>query len=411
MHIWMIGCRFPPHTDAQSTQMAQLAVTLNGNNRGVEIFTTLPRTPHGHLLQDYMQAPFILREDGEPTVFRHWSFGGNARSKFGPWLIDLSFAMMLLRHLWRSPAQKPDVIWYSFPPVFTAFAAKLLALRYKAQLVLDVHELWAEQMQADGRIAKPQAVNMVNKIFKGFLSLSTRVIVSNAGMRNMLSPRVKKDTKIHILPPTVSTETLAEARQNQDPAALEQLRIHLNIGPLQKVVMYLGHHGVEQDLIQFLKMARLMEKRTDLTFLLVGEGPEKDRLKQIATPLKNTKFAPMPEAEDVWTYYGLASVCVLTQATWAAEYILPARIAETFAAGRPLVVAGGADLTAMAQSAGAEAVAAGDVQKMAYAVLRMLDDEAAAKNCSASLLAYAENYSRLEQHLPKLVSFLEGRDG
>lgn len=411
MHTWLISSRFPPHTDALSAQMAQLALALNEQGKSVDIFTTLPRTPHGYLLQEYARAPFILHEEGEPNVFRHWTFGCHELGRFSPWFTDISLAFMLLRHLWRSPAKKPDVIWYNFPPLITAFVAKLLAKRYKAQLVLDIHELWPDHMQADGRLQKPQGVQLVTKLYRGLLALSSRLIVGSAGMRNAVAQRAKNETKIHILPPLVSLETLQASRESHNRSAIEDLRVKLQIGPLQKVVMYIGQHSAEYDLIQFLKTARLMEKRTDITFLLVGEGIEKDRLKQIATPLKNTKFAPMPEDGDLWAYYGLASVCVITQAPWAAEYMLPPRIVEAFAAARPIVVAGGADLNAMTQAAGGEAVAAGDVQKLAYAVLRLLDDEAAAQACATHVRTYVEQHARLDAHLPKLVAFLEGRDG
>lgn len=411
MHIWLISSRFPPRTDALSEQTAQLAWALNDQGRTVDVFTTLPRTPHGYLLAEYANAPFILHEEGEPNVFRHWTFGCHELGRFSPWFTDISLACMLLRHLWRSPAQKPDVIWYSFPPLITAFVAKLLAKRYKAQLVLDIDELWPDHMQADGRLKKPQGIQLVTKLYRGLLALSSRLIVGSAGMRNAVSQRTKPETKFHILPPLVSLETLQAARETHNRAAIEDLRVKLQIGPLQKVVMYIGQHSAEHDLIQFLKMARLMEKRTDITFLLVGEGIEKDRLKQIATALKNSKFAPMPDETDIWAYYGLADVCVITQAPWAAEYMLPPRIAQTFAAARPLVVAGGADLNAMAQAAGAEAVAAGDIQKMAYATLRLLDDAAAAEACATGVRTYAEQHARLDAHLPKLIAFLEGRDG
>lgn len=409
MHIWMIGCRFPPQTDAVAVQVAQLAQALHADGRSVDVFTALPRTHHGYLLQEYTHAPFILKEEGAPNVFRHWTFGCHELGRFSPWFTDLSLAVMLLRHLWRSPAEKPDIIWYSFPPLFSAFSAWLLAKRYKARLLLEVRELWPEQMQADGRLKKPQGAKWVGKLYQSLLRLSSRLVVGSAGMRSAIMQRSDKH-KIHVLPPLVTMETLSAARQTHDRAAIEQLRVNLQIGPLQRVVMYIGRHAVEQDLIQFLKMARLMEKRTDVTFLLVGDGVEKDRLKQIATPLKNTKFAPMPEGDDLWAYYGLADVCVITQAPWAAEYLLPARVAETFAAARPLVVAGGADLDALVKAAGGEAVAAGDVQKMAYAVLRLLDDAEAANTCATNVRRYVETHATLDTHLPKLVQFLEAFD-
>src|SRR5690606_24334136 len=65
------------------------------------------------------------------------------------------------------------------------------------------------------------------------------------------------------------------------------------------VITYVGAHGVANDLQQVLDAGKVLED-TNVLFLLIGQGMEKERLKKMATEMNvpNVRFIdPVPKAE------------------------------------------------------------------------------------------------------------------
>src|SRR5580698_2890573 len=68
----------------------------------------------------------------------------------------------------------------------------------------------------------------------------------------------------------------------------------------QFIAVYAGLHGHAQGLSQVLEAAKLLSSDSKFRFVLIGDGPEKDRLQKLATEmgLANVRFIePLPHNE------------------------------------------------------------------------------------------------------------------
>lgn len=142
------------------------------------------------------------------------------------------------------------------------------------------------------------------------------------------------DNEIQVVPSGIALEQhhcrLTEEERKQKRELLEIPENH-------QVLLNLGRLGTEknlEELLEFFSVALLHNH--NLTFLIVGDGPDKDNLEQMATNLgigAHVIFAGMVDPSEVQEYYQLADVFVSasTSETQGLTYI------EAAANGLPLL--------------------------------------------------------------------------
>lgn len=121
----------------------------------------------------------------------------------------------------------------------------------------------------------------------------------------------KVNSPIHILPTGLSLERL---QKPVEESACNDLKSQLHIPGEAPVILTLGRVAREKNidfLIQQMTDARL--RNLNLHFVIVGDGPDRNRLEQLVSELKlqqTVHFTGMVAPEDVSTYYRLGDVFV-----------------------------------------------------------------------------------------------------
>ena len=159
------------------------------------------------------------------------------------------------------------------------------------------------------------------------------------------------------------------------------MRTELQIGPMTQVVMYYGEHDIAQALGQVVDTAKLLVSRGDVLFLMVGDGPDKDRLKTIARGMPNLQFIPLPDDSKKAAYYDMADVCVVPQkSVHGLKKVIPTKLFEAMGAGKPVIAASdGITASTLTEARVALVVPPENSEKLAYAVLRLVDNPEKAK--------------------------------
>lgn len=117
----------------------------------------------------------------------------------------------------------------------------------------------------------------------------------------------------------------------------EDMRRLLGIPQEHKVILNLGRLGNEKNLNEVVKLfASALERKPNLTLLIVGDGPARENLEKQARELgisEHVIFTGMVDPDDVQNYYQLGDVFVSasTSETQGLTYI------EAAANGLPLV--------------------------------------------------------------------------
>lgn len=140
------------------------------------------------------------------------------------------------------------------------------------------------------------------------------------------------------------------------------------------VALYSGNIANKQGIEIVVKAARLLQHRKDLMFVVCGNGPNRARLLEEARGLDNIQFHNLQPRERLSDLLGLATVHLLPQIAGAADLVLPSKLTNMLASGRPIVA------TALPQTGLANEVEGcgiiippGDISGFADAIVILLD--------------------------------------
>lgn len=104
------------------------------------------------------------------------------------------------------------------------------------------------------------------------------------------------------------------------------------------VVMYAGNVGLSQGLDVVLDVAARMVDHSDIRFVIVGDGAEKERLRREAASrgLPNLRFIGFQPRDRLAEILGTAHISLLTLKPGLGNDALPSKIYSILASGRPV---------------------------------------------------------------------------
>lgn len=173
----------------------------------------------------------------------------------------------------RTLSERPDVVIGSSPQIFAATAARALARRRGAPFVFEVRDLWPESLIAvSGR--RGLAYRYLDRVATGLYGDAVRVLVLARGVAQYLTGRGIPVEKIVHVPNGVDIDAVRPTRHAGDKQRGEEE------GPLTLICA--GAHGPANGLDMVLDAAEILGTKSDVRFLLVGDGPVKPALRQDA---------------------------------------------------------------------------------------------------------------------------------
>jgi glycosyltransferase involved in cell wall biosynthesis len=382
MKIWVICQYYPPEVGAPSARISGLARSWVAPEDGsppadVTVLTGIPNHPDGVVPPEYQGMPACYEETlSGVRIRRHWLYVARNKGKWPRLFNMLSFA----GSVWwfnRRAAVRPDVIMATSPTFFCVMSAWLLARRHGAKFVFEVRDLWPAIFVQMGLF---QANSLVVKVLSALEMFMYRradaiVTVTRSFAREIAARGIPAE-KISVVFNGVSDADYAAAAAPRTDGRVAKLRSTLGLGALTKIVLYIGNHGEAQALGQVVDAARLLVKRTDVQFIMVGSGADKERLMAYGKGIPNLRFLPGVSHAEVYTYYALADVnivCLKNIPDFA--MFIPSKMFEIMAAESAAVAAlQGEGAEIMQESGCALVVPSEDPENLARALETLLDD-------------------------------------
>ena len=178
------------------------------------------------------------------------------------------------------------------------------------------------------------------------------------------------------------------------------------------VVLYAGNLGVKQGLEMLLDAAERLAAHPDIAFVIVGDGGEKENLVQQAAArgLARMMFQPLQPFERLAELLATADVSVIPQKEGVRDIVLPSKLGNILASGRPVVVAahGDSDLAHMMRSSAAGCcVEPGDSAAMAEALLALRGSPAERERLARNGLELMRSTLSEKAVLGQFAGFLE----
>jgi glycosyltransferase involved in cell wall biosynthesis len=391
MKILFFSHYFPPEVGAPAARVYEHAKFWVRSGHSVTVVTGFPNHPTGIIPKEY-RGKIILKESIEGiNVLRTWLLA-SANKGFKKRSVSFLTSMLSSIIFSLSPKIEADVIIGSSPQLLTPLAAYIVSRIKKKPFVLEVRDLWPQVIVELELVKEGRIIKWLRKLELFLYKKADRIIVVSKSFKDYIVERGVEADKIDFIPNGVDLSLF-----NQE---IDREKIRNKLGIQNKyVVLYGGNHGMAQGLDVAIKAAAILKEDKRYYFLLVGDGPEKEMLQEMAARLrlKNVEFIPTKPHNEIIEFYKAADVCLvpLKNLELLTKFI-PSKIFEIMSCGKPVIAALAGEAQKIVEaSGGGISVPPGEPNKLAEAIICLSKDkELANKLARSGKMFVSEHYNR-----------------
>jgi glycosyltransferase involved in cell wall biosynthesis len=231
-------------------------------------------------------------------------------------------------------ARPPDLVLCMTDPPFLGAAARVVARRFGAPLVVIAQDVFPDIAVRLGRLRNPVVVGVLDALVRLYLRRADRIVAIGDTMRRRLEAKGADGARLRVIPNWVDTEALRPADGPNGWAAANGLDGRF-------VVMHSGNVGHAQDLETLVRAGTFLRDLDRLAVVVVGQGARRDELAALAERLEvdAVRFLDYQPAERLRESLSAADLHVVGLARGLAGFIVPSRLYGILAVARPVIVA------------------------------------------------------------------------
>ncbi len=272
MRILILTQYFPPEVGAPQNRLFELAVRLQKNGIDTTILTAMPNYPQMKIHEKYKNKIYTRENMSGLDIYRSWIFVSQKRSIVFRLLNYFSFVFSSL-FLGLFLRKKVDFIFCESPPLFLGITAHLLSKFKRAKLIFNVSDLWPESAEKLGIIENKFFLNLSTRLEEFLYKNSIFITGQTQGIVHNIKRRFPSKN-VYWLPNGVDLNIY-----NFSSSELESnVLISYGVKPEDKVFLYGGIIGYAQGLEIIVEAANLLQSESKVKFVLLGNGPEKQKL-------------------------------------------------------------------------------------------------------------------------------------
>jgi colanic acid biosynthesis glycosyl transferase WcaI len=384
VHILVLNEYFPPDTSA-TAKNAALAVDALAQRHRV---TVLAGRPSYDPTEFYPWRPLRREKHGNITIE---CVGSTAFPRFRMKRRVANYLSYLALAVPRALAIRSDVVLAMTDPPIEGIAGALVAKLSGRPFVYNLRDMYPDMAIGGGIVRPGRWINRWEVLHKWALCRASRVIVLGEDMRERILTKGVDAARIAIVRDSVP---FPEVLPSADHPVVREIRSDFRF-----VLVHagnLGFYGAWQTLIRGAQM--LSDDGVGLVF--VGDGAMKPQIEEAARDCRNVRFLPFRPASEVPYVMAAADLHVVTVKRGLEGVVVPSKVYNILAAGRPLLVVATnrAEVTQFATRDGCGVSADPDEPAaVAEAVRAVLRCPASLVSMSRNARGLAQNYDRVKQ--------------
>ncbi len=333
MKLIILTQYFPPEVGAPQNRLYEIAVRLRKMGVEIEVLTAMPSYPNSQIHPSYKGKWYVKELMDEIPVHRSWIWVGKSKSILSRLLNYFSF---VFTSIWIGlfKLHKADFLFCESPPLFLGISALVLKRAKRAKLIFNVADLWPKSAEELGLITNRYLLKLStyleNHLYRKayIITGQTKGIVANIKARFPVKA-------VYWLPNGVDLSFY-------DPDLIaSNWRSENNFSEDTFLILYAGILGYAQGLEIVLKAAESTAVFPNIKWLLMGDGPEKDKLAAMKykVNLHNVNFfntLPKNRMPAVWKSVDCALIPLRKLNLFKGS--LPSKSFEAMAMERPLLL-------------------------------------------------------------------------
>jgi len=398
MKILIHGINYAPEFMGTGKYTGELGQWLAARGHGVRVVTAPPYHPawqveEGYSAREYRHERITGVEVWRCPVWVPDKPSGPKRLLHLATFAASSFPVMLQQALWR-----PDVVVLIEPTLFCAPSAWLTARLCAAKRWLHIQDLELDAATGLGMLSTVYVRRAMFGIESLLLQGAQRVSAITEAMRRKVAEKGVPESRTWVLPNWSDIEFVRPMRRD------DEMRQQFDAGPEDVLVLYAGNMGEKQGLDLILDAADQLRKLRHIKFAMVGTGSTRDSLEKAAARrgLANVRFYPVQPLERLPHTLAAGDVHLVVQRREAADLVMPSKLTNILAAGRPSVATadpGTALHTVLNDYDCGITTTPGNVQELVASVLVLAEDAKMRERLGRNARRYAESHLDKERIL------------
>jgi len=333
LKILLITEYFPPEIGAGSNRAYEHAIIWNKNGAQVTVLTGFPDYPDGIVPEKYKGYRFLIENYNGVKVIRSYTYSTPNKGLMKRSVSYLSFLFSsVIQGI--SKIGKPDIIIATSPPFFVGISGYLISRIKRVPFIFEVRDLWPDSIVQLGQIKNKLVIKILEWLEK-FLYKKARhlVVVANSSIGEIVKKGILKE-KISVYKNGVNTDVFKFLKS--DEGLKEKLVIKNKF-----IVSYIGTLGLSHAIDRVLVAAQILSNISEILFLIIGSGAEKDNLliKADELNLKNVMFLDPVAKNEVPNYYSISDILLVPLKNLDIfRKVIPSKIFEIMSMSKPFIV-------------------------------------------------------------------------
>lgn len=288
-------------------------------------------------------------------------------------------------------------------PVTKPFSASLVKKLSKRPVVLDLHDPWS------GHPFSRSPIRLLQTGIMRYAINNADIIVTAHRALITLVKTVNKTKPVTLLPNGVDTQIFRPR-----PCSLALMKM-LNLGPQDTIIVFSGHITEEKGLDLLAYAAKIVTKQhKNIKFLVIGDGPIKNEMETLVENINLQSFFRFTGFLDVETlaeYLSLADICVAPYKLMPHYKIMqietPMKVVQYMSMGKPVIMSRVSDENVVSWSGGGMLIDPGDPEKLAEAIVNLIEDEGSRKMMGKKGREYVKRNLRWSLIAEKLIEIYQ----
>lgn len=335
MRVAILGINYAPEEIGIARYTTDMAVALASRGHQVDVVAGKPYYPAWQVPAAWRGGGWRRgREDGV-SITRCAHYVPKVPSGLRRVVHLTSFAVMALlpmvRLARRPAATRPQAVLCVAPALLSVPVAWVAARLARVPLWVHIQDFEVEAAFATGLVGEHGRLARLAR-------WAEQRILRLADVASSISPQMCRKLVDKGFAPDKVIEIRNWANASSDFCAAQDspYRAEWGLGT-RHVCLYSGNIANKQGIDILVETARLLAHREDIAFVVCGEGPNRANLIALADGLTNIQFHLLQPMERLGDLLSLASVHLLPQIPGAADLVLPSKLTNMLASGRPVV--------------------------------------------------------------------------
>jgi len=270
---------------------------------------------------------------------------------------------------------KPDLVYALAPILFSSIIGFVYSKVINCFFIYEVSAFWPEELVAL-KISSYSIISLFAKLFAklSYVLPDMLIVISNSA-REYITKNYNPKVQVYSLPIGVDPDRYPTRNKESSRRELIKRGILPAIVEKNFIVLYAGVITKITNVENLINAAYILRNNKDITFLIIGEGEEKENLEKFRSDkrMNNLYLLPFQEGSLVPYIISAADVCVVPLSSEPIyQTTVPTKFFDYLACHKPLLGICGGELEELINSNNIGfAVKDGEIDKLADTILNL----------------------------------------